>query len=173
VILLLLAGCQRGEGEGIRDSPDLREALARATYPSQFVTAGEVTLTDGLYEEEAAPDAASRVRTQLGEEIAFGPIGDHPRAAAAVLRTSTGGTGTFVEVAAVPFTGSEPGSPVVAFLGDRIKVRSLDLEEGEIVLELVVHGPEDPMCCPTVETTERLAWVGDKLVKLSGAIEEY
>jgi len=173
-ILALLAGCQRESAEvKATDSPALRRAVANATYPSQFVVSGQVTLSDGTYEEPTEPGAASRVRVALGDEVAFGAIGDHERAAALILRTTTGGSGTFVNLAAVPFDDDTPGQAVAAFLGDRVKVKSLKLEDGQIVIDLVTHAPDDPMCCPTDEKTEHFVWKGDMLVPMGGPVEDY
>jgi hypothetical protein len=36
-------------------------------------------------------------------------------------------------------------------LGDRIKVKTLEIAGGELKLKALEHGPDDPACCPTVE----------------------
>ncbi len=52
-------------------------------------------------------------------------------------------------------------------LGDRVKLRSVLIESGEITVDMVTHGPDDPMCCPTVEATQKYRLQGDTLVQLS------
>jgi hypothetical protein len=34
-------------------------------------------------------------------------------------------------------------------LGDRIQINALSIENNKIVVDMITHGPEDPMCCPT------------------------
>jgi hypothetical protein len=173
-LLLVLAGCGGGGAEeGIPIPDTVRTALGNATYPNQFVQEGIVTLTDGVYEEAPEPGAASHVRVALGDLFAFGAIGDHPRAAAVVLSTTTGGSGTFVDLAVVPFEGDTPGRAVVTFLGDRVKVESLKLRDGQVTVDLLAHGSEDPMCCPTERRSEHIAWVGDKLERLTPPVDSY
>jgi hypothetical protein len=173
-LLLVLAGCGGGAvEEGVPLPEAVRVALGNATYPNQFVREGIVTLADGVYEETPEPGAASHVRVALGELFAFGAIGDHPRAAAVVLSTTTGGSGTFVDLAVVPFEGDTPGRAVVTFLGDRVKIESLKLRDGQVTVDLLAHGSEDPMCCPTEKRSEHFAWVGDKLERLSPPVDSY
>jgi len=172
--LVVLAGCGRSGGEEGAAVPDaVRLALGNATYPSQFVREGNVTLTDGVYEEAPEPGAASHVQVMLGEVFAFGAIGNSPRAAAVVLYTTTGGSGTFVDLAVVPFEGDTPGRAVVTFLGDRVKIEALGLEDGQVTVDLLAHGSGDPMCCPTEKRDVHYAWVEDKLERLGPPADTY
>jgi heat shock protein HslJ len=52
-----------------------------------------------------------------------------------------------------------------AFLGDRVQIQSLSVEDGEIVVEMIAHGDDDPMCCPTRYTVARYALQEDELVQ--------
>jgi hypothetical protein len=45
--------------------------------------------------------------------------------------------------------------------------KSVLIESGEITVDMVTHGPDDPMCCPTVEATQKYKLQGDTLVQLS------
>ena len=92
---------------------------------------------------------------------------------AVVLRTTTGGSGTFFDLAVIPLEGDRPGPAVLTFLGDRIKIQSLKLQNGQVTVDLVAHGPEDPMCCPTEQKFEHFAWVGNKLERLGPAVDSY
>jgi hypothetical protein len=49
-------------------------------------------------------------------------------------------------------------------LGDRVKVNSVRIEENLIVVDMVTHGPNDPMCCPTQQVVQRYALEGNELV---------
>jgi hypothetical protein len=50
-------------------------------------------------------------------------------------------------------------------LGDRVQINSLVIEEGEIVVDMVTQGPDDPMCCPTQEVVKRYE-LQDELVEV-------
>jgi hypothetical protein len=52
-------------------------------------------------------------------------------------------------------------------LGDRVKLKSVLIESGEITVDRVTHGPDDPMCCPTVEAMQKHKLLGDTLVQSS------
>jgi heat shock protein HslJ len=55
-------------------------------------------------------------------------------------------------------------------LGDRAKIRSLAIQDGQIALEMVTHGPDDPMCCPTQIVRNTYALEGDELVEKSSEV---
>ena len=50
-------------------------------------------------------------------------------------------------------------------LGDRVKINSLNIQAGKIIIDMVTHGPNDPACCPTVKSIATYVLVGDKLVE--------
>jgi hypothetical protein len=37
-------------------------------------------------------------------------------------------------------------------LGDRVQVQSVSIEDGQIEVRLLTQGPDDPACCPTLDT---------------------
>jgi hypothetical protein len=73
-----------------------------------------------------------------------------------VVGWSGGGSGTFTQL--FPVIGAPgaaiPGRPTS--LGDRVNVRALSTNTTGVVVDLVVHGPFDPRCCPTLHTLQRL-----------------
>jgi hypothetical protein len=126
------------------------EALKNATYRSEFVKAGQATLQDGLYEEQAAPDSASKNTLMLTEHIAFGEVnGDLLDDAAVVLAASGGGSGTFYTLEIVINRAGNPVQFHTASLGDRIRVESLEIADGVISVRMLAHGEGDGLCCPT------------------------
>ena len=50
-------------------------------------------------------------------------------------------------------------------LGDRVQINSLAIEDGKIVVDIVTHGADDPMCCPTQEVVKRYE-LQDELVEV-------
>ncbi|UCD56917.1 MAG: hypothetical protein JSV16_14005 [Candidatus Hydrogenedentota bacterium] len=51
------------------------------------------------------------------------------------------------------------------FLGDRVKVRDISIENDEIVLHMITHGPAEPICWPTLEVTQKYRLEGGILVQ--------
>ncbi len=135
------AGCERGA------SPPLTaEALRNASYHAEYVEQGRVSLHDGRYEN----DGETPVRITLLDRTAFGDLdGDGAIDAAVLLACETGGSGVFVQLAPVFNRQGRPLNPGTTFLGDRVKIERLRIEDGQVVVDLVTQGPDDPMCCPT------------------------
>ncbi len=144
-----------------------QEGLANATYQVEFTTSGAAPLKDGVYSEPAAPGSAEQTTVRLTDSIAYGLLPDGQTAAAVILATSTGGSGTFYQLGLVADADGQPINIANTFLGDRIIVHSLAFEEGKIVVELTRQGPDDPMCCPTQRMLEVYAYQDGELVKVS------
>jgi heat shock protein HslJ len=152
------------EGEGPSE-----EALANMTYKSEWTQSGEVQLTDGEYREQAAPGSATETVVKLTDNVSLGPLNGQP-AAAVVLVTDPGGSGTFYDLAVVMEQGGQPVNVATASLGDRVQINSLTLENDEIVVDMVNQGPDDPMCCPTQRVVQTYALQGDQLVQTSSQV---
>ncbi len=128
-----------------------------------------VQLTDGQYEGEPfVPGGASRPTVTFHPEVyAFGDLnGDGVDDAAVILIENSGGSGSFIYLAAVISEGGAPVNVATQFVSDREQVQAIIIEDGEITLNMVTHGPDDPMCCPTQEVTKRYQLQGDQLVEL-------
>jgi hypothetical protein len=136
-------------------------ALRSATYPNTFVEEGTVRLDEGKYE-----DPARRVVVFMLPEYAVGDLdGDSVPDAAVLLATNTGGSGTFHDLVAVLNLGGEPDAVTSFLLGDRVPAERIRIVDGTIEVDLTMHGPGDPMCCPTMEVTRRFRYG-------SGALQE-
>jgi heat shock protein HslJ len=97
---------------------------------------------------------------------------DGKDAAAAILVTDPGSSGTFYDLALLV---KEPQGWInqdVAFLGDRVKIHSLAMTDNEIVVDLTTQGPGDTMCCPTLHVVQRFVLRENQLVKASGEVGE-
>ncbi|MCB0167399.1 MAG: YbaY family lipoprotein [Anaerolineae bacterium] len=124
------------------------EALANTTYKSQFTQDGTAPLVDGEYSEPAAPGSATMTTVTLTDNIAYGQL-ENADAAVVVLVTDPGGSGTFYDLAVVVNQNGQAVNLDVFSLGDRVQINSVKIEENEILVDMVTHGPDDPMCCPT------------------------
>ena len=152
---------------GDEPSPDLRSM----TFLSNWFPSGKVTLSDGEYGEPAAPGSASETVVKLSDKRAFGLI-NRKETGAVVLVTSTGGTGTFYDLALLTKGPEGWVNTDVAFLGDRVKVHSLGIKDNYFVITMTTHGPGDAMCCPTLEVEKLFAVEGNRLVPVAGDIQK-
>lgn len=126
-------------------------AVRNATYMSQFTEAGFVELTDGEFE-----DPEQRVHASLDPHMAFGNLDDDPAVEAAVIvGTNTGGSGGFVDLAILDDRDGAVVNTATLFLGDRLRIHSVAIVDGEVVLDATMHTPDDPMCCPSLRATRR------------------
>ena len=99
-------------------------------------------------------------------KIALGRLSNHQdRDAAVIYGYNTGGTGFFTVLCAVINEQGKPKNSALIDLEDRIKINSLRIQAGKIIIDMVTHGPNDPACCPTVKKVATYKLVGNKLVK--------
>jgi len=135
----------------------LLSRLMNATYASFLTKSGLAPLRDGVYREVVAPGAATQVVVRL-DLVAYGDLnGDGVEDAAVLLISEPGGSGSFRDLVAVISHQGEPVPVARAFLGDRVQVESLRIADGQVIAELVKHGPDDPLCCPSLKATQRFA----------------
>ncbi len=141
--------------------------LANIEYKSDWTQSGMAPLTDGEYREQAAPGSATETVVMLTEHIAHGQLNGQD-AAAVVLVTDPGGSGTFYDLAVVVEQDGAPVNVASTMLGDRVQIKAVSIVGNEIIVEMVAHGPEDPMCCPTQDVVQTYALEGQELVQTSG-----
>jgi len=141
--------------------------LANIEYKSEWTQSGVAPLTDGEYREQAAPGSATETVVMITEQIAHGQLNGQD-AAAVVLVTDPGGSGTFYDLAVVVEQDGAPVNVAITMLGDRVQIKAVSVVGNEIIVEMVTHGPDDPMCCPTQDVVQTYALEGQELVKTSG-----
>ena len=144
------------------------DMLRNAEYRNEWPQKGAAKLKDGQYEEEIVPGAASKtVIALMPDRYAFGDLnGDAVDDAAVVLVASGGGSGSFVYLEAVLNDKGAPKHVAEAALGDRTRIDSIAIQAGQITVDVVTHGPSDPMCCPSLKATKKFKLQGEKLVEL-------
>jgi len=144
------------------------ETLKNAEYQSEFPASKKARLTDGQYQEDIVPGSATKLNIVLYPMAAFGDLnGDGVDDAAAVLVADPGGSGTFYYLVAVVNQNGTPKHVASVLLGDRVRFKSISIQAGEIVVNMVQQALGDPMCCPTMEVTQKYKLQGDKLVPIS------
>ncbi|MCK5447389.1 MAG: hypothetical protein KAJ43_04560 [Gemmatimonadetes bacterium] len=163
-LLIPLTSCAGEDSQPPSTSPaELSAAVLRsATYTSLYVEEGEILLENGIFE-----DTARRVAVYFIPEYAVGDLDqDGVPDAVVVLATNTGGSGTFHDLAVVLNRDGVPENTANFFLGDRVPVDRIRIVDEEIHVELTMHGPADPMCCPSLEVTRKLRLVGGELEEI-------
>jgi len=127
------------------------DALANALLRTGFTNAGAAQLKDGAYEEPGPAGSNSTNRVRLAPDLTVhGALPDGKPVAAVVTGSNMGGSGTFYELHLVGLLDNgQPVDLAYIFLGDRAKINSIKFVDDRLVLDMVVQGPNDPMCCPT------------------------
>jgi hypothetical protein len=150
------------------DSATLSQAiLLNSTYRSPDW--GEFQLTDGIYyrtppTSQESPDSYT---TRIQDPVFYGDINlDGLEDALVILSTQNGGSGHFIELAAVLNQNGIAYNVSTIYLGDRVVVESGKVESGTIVLNMRVQGPNDGLCCPSQPVTWSFVLTGNQLIKL-------
>lgn len=159
-ILLLASGCDANKKD------DIRTQLDSLTFHSSVYKDNPVSLKNGVYQVPAAPGSASMVVVQLTDKQAFTTM-DGSAIGVAVFVTKTGGTGTYYELALLSKSPQGWVNDDTVLLGDREKVKAVDFDGQRVEVMMATHAPEDPMCCPTLETTKRFVVESGKLVPVN------
>ena len=155
--------------EPAAESALTQEALANMEYYVEYTASGVAPLVDGEYREPAAPGSAAETVVQLTDSIAYGTL-DGQEAAAVVLVSSPGGSGTFYDLAVVVVQDGAPVNVATTLLGDRVQINSLAIENDQIVVDMLTAGPNDPMCCPSQQVVQTYELEGALLVLASEEI---
>ncbi len=148
-------------------APLSSDELRELTYPNDFTASGFASLSDGSYREVAAPGSAAFIDVRL-QRSAFGELNGAP-AAAVVLATAGGGSGTFFDLHVIVRDGD--GAPTVAAqraLGDRIRLQDLRFAAGLVRVDFTGFAPSDPLCCPTLNVVHGFALVDGTLQLVRG-----
>ncbi len=141
--------------------------LKNAQYSGIY--SATVQLTDGQYEGKPFVEGgASRPSVKFVDNFyALGDLnGDNIDDAAVFLAENSGGSGVFTYVAAVLNKNGEPVNVGTASLGDRINLISVEIENGIIAVDMVTQGPDDPLCCATLEVVKLFELKDVELVEL-------
>jgi hypothetical protein len=148
-------------------------------FPEVAVSSGRLTpelLMAGAYH---APGDSNRVRLSggyhkehdggfvaLDELMAFGDLnGDGREDAAVTLKVSGGGSGTFHYLVAILGERGRAVQGPYFDLGDRIEMKRLQILGGSVVVQMMDHGPNDGLCCPTVSRDRRFVLESGQLVE--------
>jgi hypothetical protein len=122
-----------------------------------------VQLTDGKF-QKGTPGAADFVSVAVTDFAAAGDLnGDGADEVAVLVSENYSGSGVFVFLAVYGNASSTPTFLTSTMVDDRPQLNALSIENGEIFLDAVIHGPNEPMCCPTWRTARHYRLVDSQL----------
>jgi len=122
-----------------------------------------VQLTDGKF-EQGTPGSDNFMSIAVTDFVAVGDLNDDGvDETAALISESYGGTGVFVFLAVYANIDGVPAFQNSTMVDDRPQLNALSIDNGEIFLDAVIHGVDEPMCCPTLRTTRHYRFVDNQL----------
>jgi hypothetical protein len=123
-----------------------------------------VQLTDGHYQQGSDTTTLDYAYVGMSDFIHIGDLtGDGIDEAAVVVFENYGGTGNFGSLAIYTNVNGLPVFLTSTNIDDRPKINNLKIENGEIHLDAIVHGIQDPGCCPSLATTRSYALVNGRM----------
>jgi len=131
--------------------PITAEALKNLSYK---IDDEIITINDGKREFNPDSDKGMHEKAIFVylTDYAFGDLdGDGNIDAIAVLQVTDGGSGIYYYLSPV---FNDHGSPKIVgsayVLGDRLDFRNISIQNCKIDIQLMMHRPEDGLCCPTL-----------------------
>lgn len=123
-----------------------------------------VQLTDGKFQQGTDVSAADYASVTLATFTSIGDLtGDGVNEAAVMVFENYGGTGSFGFLTIYKIINSLPVFLTSTMIDDRPMINSLSIENGEVFLDAVIHGFNDPGCCPALPTIRKYALVNNQL----------
>ena len=109
------------------------------------------TLVDGTYQSGTDTSQPGYFQATMSDKVAFGDLnGDGLGDAAVSIGINMGGTGVFEYVVAMLNQDGQPVQAGYYYVDDRARIDAMAITDLRIVADAMVHGPNDPMCCPTL-----------------------
>ncbi len=126
-------------------------ALKNATYSGLKLHAAPVTLIEGRWEGQPYVDGGeSRPSVHfVGDLYRIGKVaGTEVDAAVVFLSESSGGSGSFLNLAVVEKKNGSLINTNTVPVGDRVQILDVRIEHGMIAVDVLQAGPQDAACCP-------------------------
>jgi hypothetical protein len=166
--VLMFVGCGGGsDGNNAAQLIPSMSELENMTYLSNITESGSVQLSNGSFQQPTYDRAGTVLVATLTNHRLTGYLNKNRQGAVVVLRTAGGAGSVYFDLAAVVKDTAGVHNIALASLGDRVKIRSMSMDDGIIRLQLAVHTPEDQPCCPSNEVVNVYTLRGEKLVLLS------
>ncbi|NWF98596.1 MAG: hypothetical protein HXY52_06665 [Nitrospirae bacterium] len=136
--------------------------LEEAEYTSLSAYKGNAKLIRGLFRKKNAPKSLTETMVALTNHTAFGKVSGKD-GAAAILVTTTGTASFYYDLAFVIKEKGKTRNISTVPLGDRVKIKSLSIQNGLIMVDMLRHKKKEPLCCPTEDVTLKFALQNNKL----------
>lgn len=157
----------------------------RAALLPTLTTISPIALLDGIYQInneqvklragqfdskiEASGFSRTIYRLKFAQDSLWRSDGDlnedGSRDTVVLLTEETGGSGLYTYLAVMLNFDGVPLNAATFFLGDRIIIHDLLIEDGQVQVTLTTQGPGDGFCCPTQKEQRRYALVDNQLVE--------
>ena len=125
--------------------------LQNAQYRTTYTVSRTVTLTDGVFADEAA-----RLQIVLTEDTAFGDLnGDGVDDAAAILAATVAEGEPSLNLVALIAQAGEPAIGGLILLGERVEINTLTIADGKITVDYLRPQPGDSTDSPPRQVTQR------------------
>ena len=130
--------------------PPTLDELKNAIFTE--IDTSPIKLVNGVFEGPPyVPGGACRQRIELldGEPVTGDLNGDGVDETLVFLREDDGGTATYLYMAIMGRTQGKIVTIATVRLGDRLGIRSILIDKGEVSLGLLQFGVKDSACCPS------------------------
>ncbi|HTP07686.1 MAG TPA: hypothetical protein VMP08_05520 [Anaerolineae bacterium] len=125
-----------------------------------------IKLSQGVFD-------SGNIHIKIEGQPAFGNLdGDNAIDNVVVLQDWHGGTGRFRSIVAVLNRNGKPFQIASVSLYDRTQVEKVTVEDGDIILNLIVHKPSDGLCCPSQKALWIFRLCGDQLIRIYASVED-
>jgi hypothetical protein len=161
---IILENPKIDEGQNLEKDGLSLEKIKNAEYFSGLDKNEKIKLVNGSYFKQY-PDSASGLSVEIyNNKIVFGDLNkDGKEDAAVVLSTNGGGSGSFRSLVVILNNSGNPVYLTEKSLGDRVIINSINIESGIITLDMLVQGPNDGLCCPTVKEIKKFTLINNQL----------
>lgn len=139
--------------------------------PFTFNAGGEAT-TSMAEGKGSAADGATMIASAnlMGDKIALGDLnGDGNGDAVVPTIEELGGSGSFFYLVASLNENGQPKEAATQLLGDRIVINSISVQNGQITVNMLDHGPNDGLARATMPVTKRFVLQNGALVEQPSA----
>lgn len=132
---------------------DLKNIQIPETFSTDQEGKHEIYLTNGAYEENCVYGPCISLDLDTNENsYAIADIDqDRDLDIVAHMISWTGGTGHFSYLVLYKNNQGKPEYVADKFLGDRIQINKISVENGIILADIITQGPDEPMCCGTLQ----------------------
>lgn len=146
------------------DVPEDAQELRHVQYELGAAdTLQVVQFTDRKF-EQGIPGSDNYMSIAVTDFVAVDDLdADGTDEVAALISENYSGSGVFVFLAIYAHVNGTLTFQTSTIVDDRPQLNELSIEEGEIFLDAVIHGIDDPMCCPTLKTTRHYRLIDNQL----------